>query len=114
MPTGDSPKTVNDYIHFLQSHHETNGQLVTWHINWDSIGWVYGILAMIVIALILWVWQYRTTSRRTGLYPVDRWGGFTTESARPATTVFFVYVLAVTVGIDIVVIVGHLLWGQTY
>jgi hypothetical protein len=114
MPTGDTPDVVDRYITFLQSHHQTNGQLVTWHINGDSLGWVFGILAMIVLGLILWVWQYRTTRRRSFLYPVDTWGGYTTESARPASTPFFLYALLLTIGMDIALIVGHLIWGQTY
>ena len=114
MPTGDTPDKVNGYIHYLQSHHETNGPLVTWHILWNSLGWVWGIWAMIVLALILWIWQYRTTHRRSFLYPVDAWGGYTTESARPARTHFFVYTTLLILGMDVVLIVGHLLWGQTY
>ena len=114
MPTGDTPQKVQAYIDFLQSHHQTNGPLVTWHIVWDAIGWTWGIFAMIVFALVLWIWQYRTTRRGSFLYPVDTWGGYTTESARPATTPFFLYVLLLIVGMDIALIVGHLVWGQTY
>ena len=50
---------------------------------WFSLGWMYAFLVAMIIILLLWVVQYRSTHRRAQLYPVDRWAGYTTESARP-------------------------------
>jgi len=42
------------------------------------------LLVVLVLTLLLWVKQYRTTRQRTGLYPVDTFGGAGGESkARP-------------------------------
>jgi hypothetical protein len=57
--------------------------------------------------------QYRTTRQRTGIYPVDSFGGWTTEGAGPAT-VFFLLFTAVIVVFAIVLIVGHIVYGQKF
>jgi hypothetical protein len=44
---------------------------------------------------------------------VDRWGGYTSELAGPATR-FFLLITAVLTGFAVVLIVGHLVWGQKF
>ena len=115
MPSGDSPQKALAYYHYLQAHHETNGQVKTWHVDWNSLGWEWGFVAAWTIGLVLWVVQYRSTHRRRdSLYPVDRWAGYTAESAKPGATMFFVATTALFLGIDIAIVVGHLVWGQTF
>ena len=63
--------------------------------------------------LLLWVKQYRTTRQRTGIYPVDSFGGLTTEGAGPATR-FFLLLTAVIVVFAVVLIVGHIVYGQKF
>ena len=69
----------------------------------------------LVLALIaaLWIWQYRTTRQRTGIYPVDRWGGYTSELAGPATLFFLLFTRSSS-AFAVVLIVGHLIWGQKF
>ncbi len=115
MPSGDSPQKAEAYYRFLQSHHETNGAVATWRVNWDSLGWEWGFVLIMTVLLVLWAMQYRSTHRRrSGMYPVDRWGGYTSESAKPGATMFFVVSTAIFVAIDIAIVVGHLVWGQTF
>ncbi len=113
MPSGDSPSKAQAYYNYLQGHHETDGRVVTWHVDWTAIGWLWGFLIVLVIGLLWWVRQYRTTRQRTGIYPIDSWGGYTSEAAGPAT-VFFIILTIGIVAFDVAIIVGHLVWGQKF
>jgi hypothetical protein len=113
MPTGDSPQKVEEYYLYLQGHHETDHTVATWHVDWMSLAWMWGFVVVLSLAIILWVWQYRTTRHRAGLYPVDDFGGFTTEMAGPATR-FFLLLTVVLTGFAVALIVGHLVWGQKF
>ena len=59
--------------------------------------------------LIVWV----STRQKRALYPVDSFGGYTTELAGPATF-FFVALTVVLTGWAVALIVGHLVWGQKF
>ncbi len=113
MPTGDSPQEVHDYYLYLQGHHINDGRVATWHVDWFALGWLWGFVAVITVALLLWVRQYRTSRQRPGIYQPDIFGGGTSEAAAPAT-VFFVLLTAFLVAFDAVIIVGHLVWGQKF
>ena len=65
------------------------------------------------LVILWWIWQYRTTRQKTGIYPVDSFGGYTTELAGPAT-LFFMLLTLVVIGFAVVLIVGHLVWGQKF
>ena len=111
MPTGDSPEKAQQYYSYLQGHHETDGRVVTWTVDWWALAWLWGFVIVMTLALIWWVWQYRTTRQR--IYPVDRWGTYTTELAGPATR-FFVLLTVFLTGFAIMIIVGHMIWGQKF
>jgi hypothetical protein len=117
MPTGDTPEKVQEYYLYLQGHHETDHPVATWHVDWFSLAWMWGFVIIIAAGLLFWVWQYRTTLQRSegraAMYPVDRFGGFTTEQAGPATFFFILLVLILT-GFGVAIIVGHLVWGQKF
>ena len=113
MPRGDSPSTAEKYYLYLQGHHESDGRVATWHVDWLSLAWLWGFLIVMVVALLLWVKQYRTTRQRTGIYPVDRFGGWTSEAAGPAT-VFFLVFTAFIVAFGVAIIVGHIVYGQKF
>ena len=113
MPTGDTPQKVEDYYLYLQGHHETDHRVATWHVDWMSLAWMWGFVVVLSLAIIWWIWQYRSTRQRTGLYPVDSFGGYTTEQAGPATFFFMLLVLIIT-GFGVALIVGHLVWGQKF
>jgi hypothetical protein len=85
----------------------------TWHVHWVDLAWLWGFVIVLILAILLWIWQNRTTRQRTGMYPVDEWGGFTTELAGPAT-VFFILLTVVLTGWAVVMIVGHIVWGQKF
>jgi hypothetical protein len=74
---------------------------------------MWGFVVSMALILILWVLQYRTTLRRGGLYPVDRWGTYVSEVARPASLFFILLTLGLSV-FAAVLIVGHLVWGQIF
>jgi len=112
MPTGDSPSTAQDYYVYLQGHHETDGRVETWHFDWMSLSWLWGFVIVMAVATLLWIWQYRTTRQR-GVYPVDRFGGYTTELAGPAT-LFYLLLTAFLTLFAAAIIVGHLVWGQKF
>jgi hypothetical protein len=113
MPRGDTPAKVNDYYHYLQGHQETMHAPATWHVRWLDLAWLWGFLIVLALATLAWVWQYRTTRQRTGIYPVDTFGGYTSEQAGPATF-FFLLLTLILVGWAVVLIVGHLVWGQKF
>jgi hypothetical protein len=113
FPKGDSPEKARQFYDYLQGHHETENRVATWHVDWTSLAWMWGFVFVLVLALLLWVKQYRTTRQRTGIYPVDSFGGYTTELGRPAT-LFFLLLTTVLTAFAVAIIVGHLVWGQKF
>lgn len=113
MPTGDSPQTAESYYHYLNSHHIIDGRVETWHVDWLSLAWLWGFIIVLTVAAGLWVRQYRTTRTRTGIYPVDRFGGGTSEAAGPAT-VFFLILTAFLTAFAVVMVITHLIYGQRF
>jgi hypothetical protein len=111
MPSGSSPEDAQQYYLYLQGHHETDGPVVTWHVSWFSLAWLWGFVVVMTLALIWWIWQYRSTPQR--IHPVDSWGGYTTELAKPATR-YFVLLGTFLAIFAIAIIVGHLVWGQIF
>jgi hypothetical protein len=111
IPSGDTPQKANEFYHYLLAHHETEHRTRTWHVDWLSLAWMWGFVAALVVILLWWIWQYRTT--RQSIYPVEGWGGFTTELAGPATR-FFVLLTAILTGFAVAIIVGHLVNGQHF
>ena len=113
MPSGDSPEHARQYYHYLQGHQETMQGAATWHVHWVDLAWLWGFFGALSLAILLWVWQYRSTRQKANLYPVDSFGGYTTELAGPATFFFLLLTLGLT-AFAVVVIVGHLVWGQKF
>jgi hypothetical protein len=113
IPTGKSPDTAERYYQYLQGHQETTGRVETWHVDWMSLAWLWGFMIALTVVTLLWIWQYRTTRQRAGVYPVDKFGGFTTELAGPASR-FFLVLSALLTAFATALIVGHLVWGQKF
>jgi signal transduction histidine kinase len=117
MPTGDDPQTVEQYYNYLQAHHQTDHTVATWHVDWFSLAWLWGFVIVLSLGILFWVWQYRTTLQRhegrAAMYPVDNFGGYTTEQAGPAT-LFFILLTVVITGFAAALIIGHLVWGQKF
>jgi hypothetical protein len=114
MPRGDSPQKAQDYYHYLQSHQVVpHGRDTTWHTDATSLQWFWGFVVVLVVLLLAWVRQYRTTRHTPGISPLDSWGGYTTEAAGPATTFFFL-LTAVIVVFGGVMAIGHLISGQKF
>jgi hypothetical protein len=113
FPEGDTPERAKQFYDYLNSHQETTRPVQTWHVDWLSLAWMWGFVIVLVFALLIWVKQYRTTRQRTGIYPVDSFGGWTTEAAGPATLAF-VLLTVVIVAFAIALIVGHLVYGQKF
>jgi hypothetical protein len=112
IPSGDSPTKAQQYYDYLQAHQQTLQQPATWHVHWIDLAWLWGFLIALALVILWWLWQYRTTRQR-GMYPVDSFGGFTTELAGPATR-FFVLLTMLLTGWAVSIIVGHLVWGQKF
>jgi len=85
MPSGDSPQTAQSYYHYLQAHQETMQRAATWHVRWLDLAWLWGFVIVLSLIAIWWIWQYRSTRQKGGIYPTDSFGGYTTELAGPAT-----------------------------
>jgi hypothetical protein len=113
FPSGDTPEKVRDFYEYLNGHQETTRPVESWHVDWLSLAWFWGFVIVLVLVLLLWVKQYRTTRQQTGIYPVDRFGGWTSEGAGPAT-IFFLLFTTFIVAFAIAVIVGHIVWGQKF
>jgi hypothetical protein len=113
MPSGDSPQDVQDYYAYLQGHHITDSRVVTWHVDWTSLAWLWGFALVMTIVLVYWIRGYRTSRKRAAIYPMDVFGGWTAEAAGPATA-FFLLLTLLFVAFDAAIIVGHIIWGQTF
>jgi hypothetical protein len=113
MPSGSSPEKSQQFYHYLQGHQLTMQRADTWHVRWLDLAWLWGFMIVLSLAIIWWVWQYRSTRQKTGIYPVDSFGGFTTEMAGPAT-LFFILLTLIIAGWAVVLIVGHIVWGQKF
>jgi hypothetical protein len=113
MPSGESPLHAQHYYHYLQAHQLTMQRADTWHVRWLDLAWLWGFMIVLSLAIIFWVWQYRSTRQKTGIYPADSFGGYTTELAGPAT-LFFLLLTAIIAAFAVVLIVGHLVWGQRF
>jgi hypothetical protein len=77
------------------------------------VAWLWGFVIALSLVLLLWIWQYRSTRQKAGPYPVDSFGGYTTELAGPATLFFLLLTVGLT-GWAVVLIVGHIVWGQKF
>jgi hypothetical protein len=114
MPKGDSPQTAQDYYHYLQAHQLVpHGRDATWHVDWTALRWDLGFIFVLSILLLLWVWQYRTTRTRTGISPIDTWGGYTSERAVHVPW-FFYLVTIVVLAFGAEFVIGHLISGQQF
>jgi hypothetical protein len=113
FPSGDSPEKVRDFYEYLNGHQETTRPIQSWHVDWMSLAWLWGFVIVLALIIILWLWQYRSTRQRAALYPVDQFGGYTSELAGPATLFFMLFCLIVAAW-AVVLIVGHLVWGQKF
>jgi hypothetical protein len=111
MPSGDTPDKARQYYLYLQGHQETMQRAATWHVHWLDLAWLWGFLIALALAILLWVRQYRTTHQR--IYQADTFGGYTSELAGPATRFFILFTVLLT-GWAVVLIVGHLVWGQKF
>jgi hypothetical protein len=65
------------------------------------------------IVFAFWIRDYRSTHPRTGIAPLDRWGGYTTEAAGRVPIFFWVITLAI-VAFGAEFVVGHLVNGQLF
>jgi hypothetical protein len=113
MPSGDSPAKATAYYDYLQAHQQTFHGPATWDVGWLDLAWLWGFVIVLVVVTLAWVWQYRTTRQKAGIYPIDSFGGYTTELAGPATFFFLLLTLILAV-FAVVLIVGHLVWGQRF
>jgi hypothetical protein len=111
MPSGDTPTRVDAFYRYLQGHQQTPQAPATWHVRWVDLAWVWGFVIALAAFLLLWVWQYRSTRQK--IYPVDSFGGYTTELAGPSTR-FFLLFSAVVVAWAVALTVGHIVWGQKF
>jgi hypothetical protein len=111
MPSGDSPHRAQQYYLYLQGHQESDHRVVTWTVDWLSLAWLWGFLVALVLAILWWITQYRTTRQR--MYPIDQWGGYTSELAGPATR-FFLLLVAILTAFAVALIVGHIVYGQRF
>ena len=89
MPKGDTPQKAHDYYQYLLSHHETERPSATWHVDWMSLAWMWGFVAALVLILLWWVGQYRTTRHKERIYPVDTWGGSSPSLPKEAERIRF-------------------------
>jgi hypothetical protein len=113
MPSGSSPQQAEKYYEYLQGHQETMQRAATWHVRWLDLAWLWGFAIVLALILIWWTWQYRTTRQKTGIYPVDSFGGYTTELAGPSS-LFFLLLTVIIAAWAVVLIAGHLIWGQLF
>jgi hypothetical protein len=113
MPSGESPAKAQQYYDYLQAHQQTFQKPDTWTVRWLDLAWLWGFVIVLALVILWWLWQYRTTRQRTGIYPVDEFGGYTSELAGPSTR-FFLLLTAILTAWAVAIIVGHIVWGQKF
>ena len=113
MPSGDTPQKAQQYYDYLQGHQLTMQRAATWHVRWLDLAWLWGFMIVLSLATLLWIWQYRSTRQGRTIYPVDSFGGYTTEQAGPATF-FFLILTVVLTAFAVALIVGHIVFGQRF
>jgi hypothetical protein len=114
MPRGDSVPKVEQYYHYLQSKQLTpHGRVQTWHVDWTSLTWLWGFVIALCLIFLVWIRDYRSASAQTGISPLDRWGGYTTEAAGRVPFAFWVVTIAV-VAFGAEFVIGHLVNGQLF
>jgi hypothetical protein len=113
MPSGSSPQHAEAYYAYLQRHQETTYVPATWHVRWVDFAWLWGFAIVLSAVLLWWIWQYRSTRQRAGVYPVDSFGGYATELAGPASR-FFLLLTGILVCFAFFLVLGHILWGQKF
>jgi hypothetical protein len=114
MPTGDSPQTVHDYYLYLQGRQlEPHGRTETWHVDWTSLAWMWGFVVVLALILVVWIRDYRSSHPQTGISPLDRWGGYTTEAAGRVPIFFWLFMLVI-VAFGAEFVIGHLVSGQLF
>jgi hypothetical protein len=114
MPTGDSPQTAERFYHYLQSRQlEPHGRVETWHIDWASLAWLWGFVALVIVVLLIWIREYRSHHPAEPISPLDRWGGYTTEGAGHVPwSLWLIFAIVVVFGAEF--IIGHLVSGQLF
>jgi hypothetical protein len=105
------PEQPDAYYRYLEAHHQADHPVTTWHVDWTSIAWLWGFVLVLIVVIIIWTRQYRTTRQRP--YPADSWGGYASELAGPATF-FFLLFSAIVTAFAVALVVGHLIWGQKF
>lgn len=114
MPTGDSPQQAQAYYHYLNSQQlEPHGRTETWHVDWTALTWMWAFVIVLCILLGLWIRDYRSTHPQTGITPLDRWSGYTTEAAGRVPALFW-FVSLVVVAFGATFVIGHLVNGQLF
>jgi hypothetical protein len=114
MPKGDSVQKVHDYYLYLQGHQlAPHGRTETWHVDWTSLAWLWGFVAVLVVVTVFWIRDYRSSHPQTGISPLDRWGGYTTEAGGRVPIFFWVVTLAI-VAFGAELVIGHLISGQVF
>ena len=117
MPSGDSPEEVAAVLPLPAGPPvETDtAQSQTWHVDWLSLAWLWGFVIVLSSCCSSgWIRQYRTTrAAARASSPWTRLGGYTTEARRARVPFFFLFT-AVVVVFAIVLIVGHLVYGQMF
>jgi hypothetical protein len=114
MPKGDSLQKVHDYYVYLQAHQlAPHGRTETWHVDWTSLRWLWGFVIVLCVIFVAWIRDYRSTHPQTGISPLDRWSGYTTEAAG-RVPFFFWLVTLVVVAFGAEFVIGHLINGQVF
>ena len=91
MPSGDSPEDARDFYHYLQGHHQSQaGRDLARRLAF----------ARLALGLRRRPAPWYSSSgcgstgrlgTREGIYPLDSFGGWTTEAAGPATGFFLLF-----------------------
>jgi hypothetical protein len=114
MPKGDSVQQVHDYYLYLQQRQlEPHGRVQTWHVDWSALAWLWGFVVILCLVVLVWIRDYRSTHRQTGISPLDRWSGYTTEAAGRVPFFFWLLTLAI-VAFGAEFVIGHLVSGQMF
>ena len=90
LPKGDSPEDVrSSSTTICTAINRPTHAVATWHVDWLSLAWLWGFVIVLASCCSSGSGSTARLASATGIYPVDSFGGYTTEQRRPGHALLY-------------------------
>ena len=113
MPSGDSPAKAQAYYHYLNAHQLTMQRPATWEVRWLDLAWLWGFVIVLSLVLLLLGLAVPLDPAEGGHLPGGQLRRLHDGARRPGD-VFFLLLTVIVTAFAVVLIVGHIVWGQKF